>query len=58
MATPTQQRHYIWDAAREFKARIDATIPDSEGRTAAHVYADWAAVRAVARITIDNRECS
>ena len=48
--TPAEQRQAIWQAARDFKARITATVPEGDARTEAHIRADWAAVWACGSI--------
>ena len=49
--TAAEQRQAIWRAARYFKVRMKVVLPDREDHLAACVRADWAAVRACARIT-------
>ena len=49
--TPAEQRQRIWRAARVFKVEIVALLPDRADHMAACVKADWAAVRACARVT-------
>jgi hypothetical protein len=48
--SPAEQRQRIWHACRAFKAEIVAVLPDRVDHLAAVVKADWAAVRACARI--------
>ena len=49
--TAAEDRRRIWDAARYFKVRIKVVLPDRQDHLEACVRADWAAVRACARIT-------